>query len=293
MEKRKTTLLVVVSVLAILVIGGIFALWNPVPPPAMVMPVPNGYDAFLEAGALVQKQTWDFTKMDEVALRSLVEANSNALQVARSGLAEKCRLPMEFSQQYLSNHFGDLGRLKTLAEAFLVEGRLAELEKRTNDAAHAYLDAMRLGISSRGMLMDGLIGIAIESMGTSQLQNVVPNLEAKTQAEIARQLEAADSEKESWEQIVQNDKNWIRRTYPGVQRRVAELFPSAEWKASRAKSKQRFDAQEARTRRLIIQLAVRAYELEKGHPPASINDLVPAYLNTVPLDPATGKGMTL
>jgi competence protein ComGC len=42
---------------------------------------------------------------------------------------------------------------------------------------------------------------------------------------------------------------------------------------------------------LIINLAARAYELDKGHRPASLNDLVPDYLKTIPQDPSTGKNM--
>jgi hypothetical protein len=37
----------------------------------------------------------------------------------------------------------------------------------------------------------------------------------------------------------------------------------------------------------LIQLASRAYELEKGERPKGLADLVPAYLKTIPQDPLT------
>jgi hypothetical protein len=41
----------------------------------------------------------------------------------------------------------------------------------------------------------------------------------------------------------------------------------------------------------MIALAARAYELDKGHRPASATDLVPDYLKAVPQDPATGTNI--
>ena len=45
------------------------------------------------------------------------------------------------------------------------------------------------------------------------------------------------------------------------------------------------------TSQLLIDLAARAYELEKGHRPASLADLVPDYLKAIPQDPVTGTNM--
>jgi hypothetical protein len=42
---------------------------------------------------------------------------------------------------------------------------------------------------------------------------------------------------------------------------------------------------------LTLDLAARAYELDKGHPPANLTDLVPDYLKAVPQDPFTGANM--
>jgi competence protein ComGC len=57
-------------------------------------------------------------------------------------------------------------------------------------------------------------------------------------------------------------------------------------------AEQRFNKQVAQTRQLLIDLAARAYELDKGHRPANLNDLVPDYLKAIPQDPLTGTNMT-
>ena len=294
-NKRKNILLVIVSLFLILVVGVFFSLWNPTPPPVVKMPVPNGYTSFVEAEALVQKQTFDFATMDALQLRSLVDANSNALQTTRVGLAEKSRVPVEFSQQYISTHMTELGQMKLLAFAFLAEGRLAEMERRTNDAARAYFDLMRLGINSRegGPLIDNLVGIAVEAMGTSPLQNLAPYLDAKTSAKLVHEFEIADSNRESWGQVLHNEKYWVRGVHPGPQHLIAELFTSAKLKASDAKEKQRFETQQIKTRRLMLDLAAHAYQLDKGHRPTNAADLAPDYLKAVPIDPITGKEMKM
>jgi len=45
-------------------------------------------------------------------------------------------------------------------------------------------------------------------------------------------------------------------------------------------------------KRLVIDLAIRAYELDRGQHPKSLNALVPNYLEAVPVDPATGTKLT-
>ena len=44
---------------------------------------------------------------------------------------------------------------------------------------------------------------------------------------------------------------------------------------------------------LLLTLAARAYELEKGNPPATASELVPDYLKELPKDPATGEPLQL
>jgi hypothetical protein len=293
MGKRKTILLVVVATVAIVILAALFALLTPPAPPPVAFPSPNGYESFLQGGMLVQKLSSEFSKINPQDLRNLVDANSNALQVVRTGLAEKSRVPLVFSEQYMTNHLQELAQMRMLAYAFLAEGRLAEMDQRTNDAIHAYLDGARLGVSLRrgGPLIDELVGFACESMGETKLENFTHTLDAKTSAHLAQELEALDADKESWAEILQNEKYWTRNTYSGWQRRITEILTSSEMKAATANVEKKYKTQQVRTRTLALDFAARAYELDKGHRPANASDLVPAYLKSVPIDPATGKEM--
>jgi len=60
---------------------------------------------------------------------------------------------------------------------------------------------------------------------------------------------------------------------------------SAEDLESSAKDRQR------ECRKLMLDLAARSYQLEKGARPKSAADLVPVYLGAVPRDPTSGTNM--
>jgi len=294
-NQRKAILLILFLTIAVVATGAFIALCNTPAPIPTALPSPNGYSAFLQAGSLVQKGSSDYATMSLEQLRITVAGNSNALQIARSGLAEKSQVPERYSPVYAENHLRELADIRLLAQAFLAEGKLAEMEQLTNGAEDSYLDAIRLGIECPrgGTLIDALVGNAIEAMGTWQLKKVIPNLDAKTSGEMAHQLEALDATKETWGQVLQEEKYWSRRTFPGLEHRVGELVGWYSLRASKAKAKQRLITQQTKTRKLIIDLAARAYELDKGHRPAAAADLVPKYLNAIPQDPVTGKNQTL
>ena len=258
------------------------------------LPVPNGYADLVHAGRFIRKETDDFNKMSQADLRQLVEGNSNALQIARLGLGKKIQVPLTYAINFSTAHLPELIQLRSIAQGFTAEIKLAELEQRTNDAARSSLDTIRLGIECPrgGILIDGMIGIAIESMGTVQLKNFITGLDAKSCREIARELEVLDARRQTWEELLNQENYWSRQTFTGLNYVVARLFMSGQTKATEAKAKKKFLQQEINNRNLLIELATRAYELEKGRHPSSTRDLVPEYLKAIPQDPTTGTNLT-
>ena len=92
---------------------------------------------------------------------------------------------------------------------------------------------------------------------------------------------------------MQQERAWVRRAYPDIKYRWSELVESASFKKGIQKAEQKFKNQQSRTRQLLVDLAARAYELDKGRRPANLTDLVPDYLKAVPKDPASGKNLVL
>jgi hypothetical protein len=294
--RRKIGMLVLVFV-AMIVIAVLVSLLFPATPapPVKPLPIPNGYDSFVQAAGMLPGRVSDFTTMTPQELRTLVAANSNALQLARIGLAQESRVPLQYSQPFMSVHLDDLLGIKRLAQALAAEGRLAQIENRPADAAKSYLDDVRLGTASAqgGVLIDALVGFAMESIGTTLLEQLSTQLDAKSCREIVGTLETLDARRESWKDIVAQEHDWSHRTFPGFTHRVARLMTSSSTRQAEEKGRQKFNERVRKTRRLMVDLASHAYELDHQQKPTSVADLVPAYLKTIPQDPLTGTNMTL
>ena len=262
-------------------------------PPATPLPNPNGYENLVKAGVMLANDTGDFTETNAAQVRKIVSINAAALSLARAGLSNQCRVPVQYSEFFNSNHVSDLAPIKFLARAFIAEGRLAEMENRPADAAKSYLDTFHLGSEAArgGLLIDGLVGIAIEEIGRDHLQKLVPHLDAIVCRATADALEVLDSNKQSWDELMQQESAWSHAAFHGWRYELARLREHKSVTPAMAATRRKLNAQEQKTRGLIIVLAARAYELDKGHPPASAADLVPEYLKAVPKNPVTGKNL--
>lgn len=287
----KISLLLAVMIAIALGVSLFFPGKRPAPPKPL--PNPNGYDTLVQAARLTTKSAVDYHKLNEAELSAVVEANSNALQLARTALQQESRVPVQYSETYMSAHLEGLAGMKRLANALAAEGRLAEMQNRFNDAARADLDTIRMGVHLHqgGVLIDSLVALAVESIGTANLRAIVPRLDQTTCREAALELEKLDAERVTWQEIMDQESEWGDRTFPGLRFRIAALFASRSTAAARKKAQSKFESQQAGLRRLSVQLAARAYELTNGAPPKAIAELVPEYLKAIPQDPVTGTNM--
>ena len=266
-------------------------------PQIQPLPNPNGYDDLVKAGKMVVVNatinTTFYSDMGEAQLQEVVSTNADALALARAGLSNQCQVAVQYSETYASNHLSDLASLKRLAQAFAAEGRLAEMENRPNDAAKSYLEVIHLGNESSrgGTLTDELVGMAIEAIGTSSLQKLVPELNAQSCRETADALETLDSQKQTLNEFMQQENDWSRRAFPGLRNELQRLTSRNSFKKAFQKVEQKIKTRQTETRQLIIALATRAYKLDKGHSPESVFDLVPDYLKAIPKDPFTNTNM--
>lgn len=267
--------------------------WKAEPlPPVPPLPNPNGYDDLAKAGNMVSNDFDNCWEFSSAKLRGLITKDTEAFQIARTGLQQECRVPLDYSPTS-SALLDKLQSIRYLAFAFEAEGKLAEMENRTNDAIESYLDLIRLGNASArgGIIIDQQVGIAIESLGVEQLQKLAHQLDAKSCRETSATLETLDSQRQTWDEVMQQERNWSHRTFPGIRHEFVRLTERNSMQKLYQDIEQQFDERRRKTRQLIINLAARAYELDKGHRPASVADLVPDYLKTIPQDPFTGTNM--
>jgi hypothetical protein len=266
-----------------------------IPPAQAPLPNPNGYNALVKAGNMLARDTGNFNETNLTQVREIVSSNAAALTLARAGLSNQCRVPVQYSAFFNSNHLNEVFPIKSLARAFIAEGRLAEMENRPADAAKAYLDTIHLANESArgGLLIDELVGDAIEGIGRDHLQQLVPHLEAKTSRETAATLEILDAQKPTWSELLHQENAWSHAAFHGWRYDLVRWTERKSTASAMAAAKRKLNAEEQKTRRLILDLAARAYQLDKGHPPASTVDLVPEYLKAVPQDPVTGSNLGL
>ncbi len=264
---------------------------GPKPAPLAPLPNPNGYDDLVKAGRFIPSDAPDWTTLRQDELQTLVATNLESLKLARTGLSRECRVPLDFDPTNTAMT-QEMGLVKRLAQAFAAEGKLAELEHRPSDAAASYLDAVRLGHQGArgGLLIHSLVGIAAESIGLKHLEYLARTLDGKQCQDAVAVLEALESQRESYAVVLQHEHKWARRT-GGLQGQLARLVMFRSMRQMEQRFEGKLQAQQVRTGRLILDLAARAYEQEKGERPKTLAQMVPAYLKAIPQDPLTGTNL--
>jgi|GEM_PF-6093479 hypothetical protein len=293
MLKTATKIALLLGLLAAIAFG--VSLFIPDRPPVArkPLPVPNGYDRLVEAGRLVASIPNDFYKLDTNSLAAIVSANSNALANAREALLIESQVPFQSTSAYMSSHIREIESLRTLAQVFAVETRLAALEGRSSDVARSALDIINLAskAGAQGLLIDAMIGSAIEKMGTSELTPLISRLDAASCRSAAGQLDAIERTREPFSDIWERERENMRHAPGGFRARMGAWFSSKSLKSSIAKFEGQYQDGRRKNRELILQLASRAFELEEGRKATNALELVPGILSELPVDPTTSTNM--
>ena len=171
------------------------------------------------------------------------------------------------------------------------EGRLAEIENRSADAAQSYVDAIRLGneMSHGGLMMNRLVGIACEGIGSIPLVKLLPKLNCEQMRPLIAELEKIDDTTVQWRDVIQNENRFARAqlgNYPNPIKLVSDLWQARD---VRRASAERHDLAAAHLRLLIVELALRAYRCDEGKGPGSLTQLLPKYFQSLPIDPFSGN----
>jgi len=135
-----------------------------------------------------------------------------------------------------------------------------------------------------GLLMHKLVGLACEASGLQPLEQLRTRLSAEDCKKVVKILEAIDRNRESVESVLANEKAWGRRIGGWRWFLTYKML-----KPAYQQFEQKYKTTEARRRRLLVDAALRWYQLETGSSPQSLSELVPRYLSAIPEDPVTGK----
>jgi hypothetical protein len=265
------------------------------PANAPVMPKPNGYDLLISAGRKVIDSS-EYKDLDRPGLAALVASNATALTEARESFKFESRVPFAPAETQsnglpqLGKHLEELSAFKRLGFAFCAEGDSAQAEQRPSDALRSCLDLLEVArVAGRGgPMMDAMVGLSVETMAVRQAEFMLPSLPVTETRQLAACFESFDRNRDTYEKTMENEDRWVRAVY-GLKGSFVRLVTGSMLKKGEQGFLTKLQAQQQRTRILSVRAAAQAFELERGAKPRIVQDLVPDYLKSVPLDPVTGR----
>jgi hypothetical protein len=286
MFRKPSFILLAFALLAGVVLIALLAISIGRPPARQRLPVPNGYDDFIQAGEAIVGDVGVYTTLDHDLLRGLVSTNAEPLRQLRLGLTRECRMPMDLAPDN-TVRLTQLASVKRLAQLLAAEGRLHELENQPDQAARSYVDAIRFGneISRGGFIITRLVGIACEAIGCNPLTRIAPKLSPDAARAVLKDLDKLDASRVTWTDVAQGERRFMRvemRAHPNPIMWVMGWWQSRQT-IKRAES--RHNTLLASERLLTVELALRSYLAEQGHLPVRLDELVPVFLSHVPEDP--------
>jgi hypothetical protein len=293
MTARTRKWLVVVGVLIVLALGTLVLVTLGPTAPLRPLPHPNGYDDFLKAGAAVTANVGNYTAMSNEALRELVLTNAECLHRLRLGLTRQCAVPPDTAMTNMPAMINQLSGMKRLAQLLAAEGLLHQLDHQTVEAVHTYVDAIRFGneISRGGILINRLVGVAIEAIGRAPLAKLVPSLTPAQARQLIADLEKIDASRVSWDEVRAAERRYARHYMASQANPMVWIVGWWQSIGAVKRAVGRHNSVVAQERLLMIELALRCYRADQACPPARLEDLVPAYLAKLPQDPYTGRPM--
>jgi hypothetical protein len=272
-------------------------LLTPAPIPSVELPEPNGFNDLVAAGQMVEGTTlnsgnFDVDTATKAQVSSALGQVASAIDRGRLGMSRGSRVPLIYSETL--DPFKHCQWLRALARAFDAEGQLAKMNGRFDEALAANMDIVRVGAASRqgGAWVDGLVGIAISSLGMSRLFEIHKDLSAAQCRRAIDQLTALEASLEPFEIIDEREHVWSQHAF-GWHGHVYQILDHASGGDVDRGIDAAFLREAAVWRLLIAQLALEAYQKDRGHLPKSWDEVTAAGLPPLMADPYDPDGTSL
>lgn len=273
----------------------VWKLAHPSPIPVIEMPSPNGYDDLVRGGAMIQAGSPMLnTAVEPKSTQDLaaeIAKYSTAYDAIRLGLARPSKVEAFPANGNLERVLDtdNMSHLRSAARALMREAELAQQQDRFGDAAAISVENIRLGhaVTRSGLMIDAIVGIAIEGLGHSTLVQIVGRMDQEACGKTIAALESAEQTRESFADICRRDRIWSEHAYGwgGHLMIIVDDFSCGTRSNDDILVDSVFPRVEAVTNLLILELALRQYRLDHGKLPPQLEELVPAYLKRLPVDP--------
>ena len=180
----------------------------PGPTPTNVTPAAsNSYDHYINAGKALFGADQIFSLQTPTEKEAFLEKNAGALSALRLGLAGRFRRPAEVT---FTTMFPYYSNFRALARLLVLEGQVKESWGDGSGAINSYLDAVQFGteIQREGMIIDLLVGNAIEAVGRKPLWSLISRLEAGAARAAARRMESLEAASPSFAEVLRAESRF-------------------------------------------------------------------------------------
>jgi hypothetical protein len=264
----------------------------PYEPP--VQPVPNAYNDLIVLGGQVARRTGFFGTVPDQELATIVSANASVLSKAREALRKESvvALDWEADEQWFANvHIKRFEVFRHMAYAFAAEGIQAQKKGNSHVAIQCGLDNLHLAQSmSRGGLgTDWLTGVAIYGIGLATLRETCSRGNGEDCRFVLNNLPIVSEFFDPPDDITVREWHFWRRINGPYQTFLTELTFSNNRAQFERDLEGTVTLYQAMTDLLRLHYALRAFQLVESRLPKSLQDLEGRELNTIPLDPYSGK----
>jgi hypothetical protein len=265
-------------------IGALFAFK---PPPQAALPTPNGYDDFAAAAQWLLTWNGDLPRLRAEEIRSVVTRNAKTLETVHAGLKRSSAVPVTNDMNWYNLHMVQVATHKQIALLLVAEGIVHLEDGQTNEAARSFADCVVFAHAAhrQGLMIDELVAIGCQAIGSRQLVQLAPHLSPDALREILPDLIALDQGRETADVIVERDREWSRGVYGLWRSILMRMVVRKGVRAAEASFEKKHARSVAALRLVITELAVRGHQTKNGKPPRALAELVPAWLPAVPVDP--------
>ncbi|HEV3338794.1 MAG TPA: hypothetical protein VG125_00510 [Pirellulales bacterium] len=268
------SLAVLLTAMSLLPVIAFFQMVFPTPVPISRLPVPNAYIELTRIGKdLAENKPADYKP---------------SLNAARQALGIDSLVPITYAANDV--HLAPHSELRTLAQHWLSEGRSAETDGRFDDACETYLDMIRAGArtSRGGLVLEWLLSRAMfVKDGLNGIQRGRDRLSYSKSRQTCVAIRSLGAMLEPVETSIEREHIYAQYAF-GWRARI-RFLPVVDLDLETLK---RTEAHwHALMRLLECDLSARCFERDCGTPPERLEDLVPAFLPSLPLDPYTGSNL--
>ncbi|MFV1969255.1 MAG: hypothetical protein ACC628_27860, partial [Pirellulaceae bacterium] len=281
-------------------------LMHPSPIPHVTLPEPNGYNDIVAAGEMVLESSLLNMAVGPTSTAQLaaeLAKYSVAYELCRRGLSRSSWHPNYFRRDVpVMDSFqitlGEIQAFRAAARALSRECQFARQEGRFADAARSACDAIHVGeVAGRGgLIVDYLVGIAVQGFGHHDLHRVTGQLDAEQCRLCIAELQQTEPDGESLEDVFYRERVWSENAYGWYGHLgliLADLADSDLFGVSESIREAISPRHQAITRLLTVELALQAFQQERGAYPEHLDELVPRVLPQVPRDPFAAAGQPL